>query len=107
MTKKVCFVCCEGKGFFRFLEYDKTLKEWMESLSIRDNPPDHAQSCAGHFLSHEQEIKLYMWGTLLIELCTHSLTYLVYSIFGENVRDLVNFPLHVLTYSLAYWHNLA
>ena len=56
MTKKVCFVCCEGEGCFRFLKDNKRLKEWMESLYIRDIPPDHAQICAGHFLSHEIDV---------------------------------------------------
>ena len=46
MTKKVCFVCCEGEGCFRFPKDTKRLKEWMESLSIRDIPPDNARICA-------------------------------------------------------------
>ena len=39
-----------------FPKENKRLKEWMESLSIRDIPPDHARICAGHFLSHEIDI---------------------------------------------------
>ena len=41
-----------------FPKDNKRLKEWMESLSIRYIPPDHARDCAGHFLSHEIDISV-------------------------------------------------
>ena len=58
MTKKVCYVCCEGDGRFKFPKDNTRLKEWMESLCIRDIPPDHARICAGHFLSHEIDVSV-------------------------------------------------
>ena len=58
MTKKVCYVCFEGDGRFRFPKDNTRLKEWMESLCIRDIPPDHARICAGHFLSHEIDVSV-------------------------------------------------
>ena len=56
LLQRKCVICYEGEGCFRFPKDNKRLKEWMESLSIRDIPPDHARICAGHFLSHEIDV---------------------------------------------------
>ena len=57
MSKKLCFICLEGEGVFRFPKDTDRCEEWKETLNLSENPPEHVRLCVGHFLPHEIEIR--------------------------------------------------
>ena len=52
-------MCGEGgrEGCFRFPKDRKKMSDWMESLNLLEDPPEHARICVGNFLPHEIEVR--------------------------------------------------
>ena len=46
-----------GEGCFRFPKDREKKSDWMESLNLLEDPPEHARICVGHFLPHEIEVR--------------------------------------------------